>query len=98
MVRKLSIRLRPGRDDDLIAALEAIPAGDREARMREALRWHLAPGGFRELIDRLTSLLETGTGRAELTDSPEPLMSEDRMAATAQALTSVLAQWGWGED
>ena len=100
MVRKVTIRLRTGRDDDLIMALDAIPAGAREARLREALRWHLVPGGFQDLADAVRQFIAMGvpgapTGSNAAETSPP---AADRMTATAQALSAVMAQWGWEEE
>jgi len=100
MVRKVTIRLRPGRDDDLITALDAIPAGAREARLREALRWHLVPGGFQDLAEAVRQFLAMGVPGAppgsKTAEASPP--AADRMTATAQALAAVMAQWGWDEE
>ncbi len=96
-MRQVLIRLRPGRDDDIIAAFDAISVGDREARMREALRWYLVPGGFGALIQRLERLGDSGvrSAVAEPTSTPPPAA---RMAATAQALATAMAEFGWDEE
>lgn len=82
---KLTVRLKPGRDDALIAAIQSIPAGQREALFRRGLAWYLVPGGFRELANRF-EWLAAGTGRA-------PAMPDIGTAAQ-----DALAQLGFDED
>jgi hypothetical protein len=100
MVRKVTIRLRPGRDDDLITALDAIPAGAREARLREALRWHFVPGGFQDLADAVRHLIAVGIPRVPAASIPPEASppAADRLAATAQVLATVMAEFGWDEE
>lgn len=85
---KLTVRLKTGRDDALIAAIQSIPPGQREALFRRGLAWYLVPGGFRELADRF----ESGTGPAAGTGRAPTILDLGTAAQRA------LAQLGFDED
>ena len=85
---KLTVRLKTGRDDALIEAIQSIPPGQREALFRRGLAWYLVPGGFRELAN----WFESGAGPAAGTgDAPA-------IPDIGTAAQSALAQLGFDED
>ncbi len=53
---RFTIRLHTVDDHELIEALQNYPWGQRQAVIRQALRWYLVPGGFRDLLDTLQHL------------------------------------------
>ncbi len=88
--RKLTIRLYPDRDGELLMALDAIPPRQQATVLRQALTWYLVPGGFGEIISRLDHL--TASSQANLTGSS--VCSPNLTAVTDNALK----QMGWDDD
>lgn len=63
--KSLIVRLS-AQDVDIARALEAVPRGQREALIRQALRWYFVPGGFRDLMDQLAAMAQAGPTPAAL--------------------------------
>ncbi len=87
--KQLLIRLYPGRDDALLAAIEALPPGQREAEFRRGLAWYLVPGGFRELEQALKGT-EPNSPSTSTLPTPPP--------NTAKAIANAMADFGWTDD
>lgn len=79
---RINLRLKPGRDDDLIAWWNSIPEGDRSYFLRETLRRGLGSqaGGFQappiapagSEIPRTPRAPVPGSGRAAGMPAPDP--------------------------
>jgi hypothetical protein len=89
-VRQLLIRLRPDRDADLVDALSGIPAGEREARLRDALRWYFVPGGFADVLAELAAV-RRALAAAPLPAAAPPDPPSDAEAAIAAEQEELLA-------
>ena len=103
---QLHIKLLPGRDDALIAAVQVIPPGKRAERIREVLTQGLVSGpDLAQAVHRLASAIEhiehlpsgvvprEDSAPATLKPTLKQRMAEDP-AFAGQVRKSLLGAWG----
>lgn len=102
---QLHIKLLPGRDDALIAAVQAIPPGKRAERIRDVLTQGLVGGpDLAQAVHRLAAAIEhlpSGVAPREdsapATPKPQPTLQqrmEEDPAFAGQVRESLLGAWG----
>jgi hypothetical protein len=87
---KLTVRLDPDGDADIIRALAAVPRGQRHARLRDALRWYFVPGGFADVLAELAAVRQA-LAAAPLPAAAPPDPPSDAEAAIAAEQEELLA-------
>ncbi len=94
--KKMTIRLREGRDDMLIAAIDSIPPGQREPLIRRALAWYLVPGGFHDLEEQLRII--SGSSRPIAQDTAQAAPYVPDPLAVSEILDQAMKDFGWDDD
>lgn len=92
--KQVLIRLREGRDDALMAAIDSLPTGQRESAMRRALTWYLVPGGFRDLEARLCAISGAASSFPGTTQTASPVPN----VTASQALDQAMKDFGWDDE